>query len=91
MCRSVCCDRIAEAVRIGQWKAVRPRGDAAWALYDLDKAPAESENIVKEHPEVLARVRKLLETVRVESEHWPFLFDPFYSANAARNKGKTGH
>lgn len=27
----------------------------------------------------------------VESEHWPFLFDPFYSANAARNKGKTGH
>ncbi|MDN3685737.1 HAMP domain-containing sensor histidine kinase [Vibrio sinaloensis] len=24
----------------------------------------------------------------VESEHWPFLFDPFYSANAARNKGK---
>ncbi|MEZ8649348.1 ATP-binding protein [Vibrio splendidus] len=27
----------------------------------------------------------------VEAEHWPFLFDPFYSANAARNKGKTGH
>tara|TARA_Y100001956_G_scaffold81406_1_gene98902 strand:+ start:383 stop:1669 length:1287 start_codon:yes stop_codon:yes gene_type:complete len=27
----------------------------------------------------------------VESEHWPYLFDPFYSANAARNKGKTGH
>ncbi|MEH0758844.1 HAMP domain-containing protein [Vibrio sp. 16] len=27
----------------------------------------------------------------VGSEHWPYLFDPFYSANAARNKGKTGH
>ncbi|ROR21282.1 two-component system sensor histidine kinase RstB [Vibrio crassostreae] len=27
----------------------------------------------------------------VEAEHWPFLFAPFYSANAARNKGKTGH
>ncbi|WP_135456743.1 ATP-binding protein [Vibrio echinoideorum] len=27
----------------------------------------------------------------VEAEHWPYLFDPFYSANAARNKGKTGH
>ncbi|WP_353505930.1 ATP-binding protein [Vibrio apostichopi] len=27
----------------------------------------------------------------VETEHWPYLFDPFYSANAARNKGKTGH
>ncbi len=27
----------------------------------------------------------------VEAEHWPHLFEPFYSANAARNKGKTGH
>lgn len=27
----------------------------------------------------------------IESEHWPYLFDPFYSVNAARNKGKTGH
>ncbi|MGD1506374.1 ATP-binding protein [Vibrio harveyi] len=27
----------------------------------------------------------------VESQHWPFLFDPFYSANTARSKGKTGH
>ena len=27
----------------------------------------------------------------IESEHWPYLFDPFYSANAARSKGKTGH
>nr|WP_248386961.1 histidine kinase dimerization/phospho-acceptor domain-containing protein [Vibrio sp. ED004] len=24
----------------------------------------------------------------VETEHWPYLFDPFYSANAARNKEK---
>lgn len=27
----------------------------------------------------------------VGTEHWPHLFEPFYSANAARNKGKTGH
>ncbi|MDP2514981.1 ATP-binding protein [Photobacterium damselae subsp. piscicida] len=26
----------------------------------------------------------------ISSEHWPYLFDPFYSANPARNKAQSG-
>lgn len=27
----------------------------------------------------------------IEEQHWPFLFDAFYSANSARDKSKSGH
>ena len=26
----------------------------------------------------------------ISSEHWPYLFDPFYSADPARNKAQSG-
>ncbi|WP_165075957.1 arylsulfatase [Paludisphaera rhizosphaerae] len=47
---------IAQAVRLGRWKAVRPGPAAAWELYDLDADPGEASNLAAAHPEVLERV-----------------------------------
>jgi arylsulfatase A-like enzyme len=47
-----------QAVRIGDWKAVRPRGKLdshLVELYDLKQDPRETTSTAKEHPEVLAK------------------------------------
>jgi arylsulfatase A len=52
------------AVRQGNWKAVRRRirkdADAPIELYDLSVDPAESTDVASEHPEVAARMAKIL-------------------------------
>jgi arylsulfatase A len=45
-----------QAVRWGDWKAVRPRAHAAWELYDLATDPAEAHNVAAERPKVLQRI-----------------------------------
>ncbi len=45
------------AVRMGQWKAVRPSPKAAWELYDLDKDVSESKDLAAKQPEVLAKMK----------------------------------
>ena len=46
------------AVRVGQWKAVRPRSDADWELYDLGEDVSESKDVASAHPEIVAKARK---------------------------------
>jgi arylsulfatase A-like enzyme len=45
-----------QAVRVGKWKAVRPRAGAKWELYDLDADPGEAKDVAAAHPDVLDRV-----------------------------------
>ncbi|MBN2448746.1 MAG: sulfatase-like hydrolase/transferase [Lentisphaeria bacterium] len=42
------------AVRLGTWKAVRPKPDAAWELYDLAKDVQERNNLAAGQAEILA-------------------------------------
>ncbi|MCA9124317.1 MAG: sulfatase-like hydrolase/transferase [Planctomycetaceae bacterium] len=44
------------AVRMGNWKAIRPKSNASWELYDLGKDISESMNIADSHPEVLQQL-----------------------------------
>jgi len=55
------------AVRMGNWKAVRPRArrsrkqkgtaeEIAWELYDLDRDIQEQHNLAGEHPDILAKM-----------------------------------
>jgi len=65
-----------QAVRMGEWKAIR-RGlkkspDAPIALFDLTTDPGESSDVAAEHPEVVARIAKILEEDRADSELWSF-------------------
>jgi arylsulfatase A-like enzyme len=47
------------AVRQGDWKAIRPRGNAAWELYDLAEDPGESNDVAADHPEVVAKLQAI--------------------------------
>jgi arylsulfatase A-like enzyme len=49
------------AIRQGDWRAVRPKANAAWELYDLANDPSESRNLAAARPEVLAKLTALAE------------------------------
>jgi arylsulfatase A-like enzyme len=44
------------AIRQGNWRAVRPKPNADWELYDLASDISESNDLSAEKPEVLARL-----------------------------------
>ena len=57
-----------QALRLGEWKAIRQPTNAAPELYNLNTDPAEKENVAAKHPEVLAKVEKFFKPVRKEGE-----------------------
>lgn len=61
----------AQAVRIGDLKAVRPDADAAIAVHDLRTDPGESIDLAPAHPAFVERARELFRTARTDSAHWP--------------------
>ena len=60
-----------QAVRMGDWKAVRPAADAPLELYNLRTDPGEKENVAEKNPQTVTRIEDYLKTARTESEHWP--------------------
>lgn len=65
-----------QAVRMGKWKGVRQQAmkiaDAPIELYDLSNDPAESRDISASQPEVVARIRKVMQTQHIENKDFPF-------------------
>ncbi|MCA9217020.1 MAG: sulfatase-like hydrolase/transferase [Planctomycetales bacterium] len=45
------------AVRYGRWKAIRPRANAPWALYDLDEDVSETTDVSSQHADILEKVK----------------------------------
>ena len=52
------------AVRMGSWKAVRPKADAELELYNLAGDPYETTDMAKQMPEVMAKIEAYLKTAR---------------------------
>ena len=46
----------AQAIRMGQWKAVRHRSDEPFELYDLSADLGEINNIAAEHPDIVDKI-----------------------------------
>jgi len=46
------------AVRMNHWKAVRPKPDAPWELYDLAKDLSETTDVAAQHADVLAQMER---------------------------------
>lgn len=42
------------AVRVGHWKAIQPKQDGPWELYDLSTDLSETQDVAAAHPAVLA-------------------------------------
>ena len=49
------------AIRQDTWRAVRPKANTAWELYDLATDPGESKDLAKMNPDVLAKLTALAE------------------------------
>jgi arylsulfatase A-like enzyme len=62
-----------QAVRRGDWKALRLKADGPLQLYDLKTDPGERRDVAGPHPEVVARIETYLKTARTESKEFPIL------------------
>lgn len=60
-----------QAVRMGDWKAVRLSPHEPLELYNLAEDRAEKHNIADMHPDVVAVIKAYLKTARTDSEYWP--------------------
>jgi arylsulfatase A len=60
-----------QAVRMGDWKAVRLKADGPLELYDLAKDPIEQHDVAAAHPDVVAKIVSYVKSARTESERWP--------------------
>jgi arylsulfatase A-like enzyme len=60
-----------QAVRMGDWKAVRSQTGKPLELYDLKTDIGEKKNVAAEHRDVVAKLEDYLKTARTESEQWP--------------------
>jgi len=60
-----------QALRMGQWKAVRrPLGTGPIELYDLSKDIAEENDLAKQRPDLIVAIEKLLTEAHVPAERW---------------------
>ncbi len=60
-----------QAVRLGDWKAVRPQAGTPLELYNLNTDLGEQQNVAGQNAEVVASIETYLKTARTESDHWP--------------------
>jgi arylsulfatase A-like enzyme len=71
-----------QAVRLGNWKAIRPALNQSLELYDLSSDLGETNNVAPAHPGVVARIESYLKTARTESAPWPLTLPPGGPARA---------
>ena len=61
-----------QAVRTGDWKAVRLGPGKPLELYDLKTDIGETQDVAGQHPEVVARIEGYLRSARTDSPDFPF-------------------
>ncbi len=60
-----------QAVRMGDWKALRLKQGGPLQLYDLKTDLGEKHNVAGEHSDVVAKIEVYLKTARTPSATWP--------------------
>jgi arylsulfatase A-like enzyme len=61
----------AQAVRHGDWKAIRPAPGRPLELYDVAKDTGEKTDVAKDNPAVVAKIEAYLKTARTDSKEFP--------------------
>ena len=72
-----------QAVRFGDYKAVRTKPGAPVELYDLKHDPAEATDLAATQPEAAAKAEAYMKAAHVPSPEWPVVAKP-----AGNNAGK---
>ncbi|MDU1905897.1 MAG: arylsulfatase [Dysgonomonas sp.] len=62
---------ISQAVRWENWKLIRQNTGKEFELYNLKTDESETNNIAKQHPDIVNRLATYMETAHTESENWP--------------------
>lgn len=62
-----------QAVRFGDWKAVRNGPETPVELYDLKTDAGETTDLAKEKPDLVAKAEALMTSSRTESPDWPLV------------------
>lgn len=60
-----------QAVRHGEWKALRLAPNAPLELYNLRIDPGENANVAARHPDVIKRIEAYLKTARTDHPGYP--------------------
>ena len=63
-----------QAVRLGDWKAVRFAGKNTLELYNLRTDEAAENDVAARNPEAVARMRKIMQTARTDNPEYPVEF-----------------
>ena len=64
-------DRPLQAIRIGDWKAVRSGPGKSLELYDLKADFAESKDVAAGHADIVAKAEALMEMAHIDDPNWP--------------------
>lgn len=60
-----------QAVRMGTWKGVRTRAGTPIELYDLRQDIGEKNNVAVAHPDIVAKIDKVMVAAHVDSPDYP--------------------
>ncbi len=60
-----------QAVRMGNWKAVRFGAQGELELYNLKEDIGEKRNLAGRNPDIVAKIENYLKTARTKSQFWP--------------------
>jgi arylsulfatase A len=55
-----------QAVRMGDWKGIRPKANGPVELYDLERDPGETTEVSANFPRVVKRIEEIFRTARTE-------------------------
>lgn len=69
-----------QAIRFGEWKAVKNGLSAAVELYDLKADPSEKINLAMKNPELVAKATKKMAEARTAHPDWPLRDKPMPKA-----------
>lgn len=62
---------VQRAARRGDWKCVTVKRDAPLELYNLKDDPEEQHDLAAEHPEMVERFEREMQSMREPSPNWP--------------------
>ena len=71
-----------QAVRFGDWKAVKNAPSAEIELYNLEDDPGEQHDLAADRPRLVARAATLMDEAHTESPDWPMQDRPRRNAKA---------